>query len=592
MKNLFTIAVLLFSICAKAQVKIGDNPAAINSNSLLELESTNKGFLPPRVALNSLASAAPLTGTVPAGMLVFSSGGTLSNGYYYWDGTVWKSLTTGNVNVVSKSATTTLTKSETFVLASNDITLTLPGITAADNGFEITVKNIGSHTDLITVIGSGAATMDGRTNTYLSKYMAQSYVATGGNWVIKQAKKFTENLLIVAENESWTTIQEAIDFLNIHMFGNTIIKLSFSNYDIGSTININLPYALTLQGLSYGTVNINAASGLANKPMFRCLSECYFKMLTFDASTLSNYGTAAGEDAIRFLGSGTYNEVKDCSFDRFYNTITDSTNAELWVFETDISNAQRNGILVHGALPGVILKVAESDFINCKKGINLDKGSGATIQLASGGYYNSSATDTAITYRPSSFTAFASISITGNTWNNTGKYIEGFDFTRTDGRDANAILVSNAGIGDKKPYCFINVLNSNTTKTITTANTWYKADWGANTAFTTCKWTIVDNKITYQPVNKRNGIYTIAGNLSVDKTNSVISIGIVKNGVATTRYGETTLRITTANQPFQFSFVVFLEDIVAGDYFEVYYTSAGSGDVIKIQDIQWLATTQ
>ncbi len=592
MKNLFTIAVLLFSICAKAQVKIGDNPAAINSNSLLELESTNKGFLPPRVALNSLASAAPLTGTVPAGMLVFSSGGTLSNGYYYWDGTVWKSLTTGNVNVVSKSATTTLTKSETFVLASNDITLTLPGITAADNGFEITVKNIGSHTDLITVIGSGAATMDGRTNTYLSKYMAQSYVATGGNWVIKQAKKFTENLLIVAENESWTTIQEAIDFLNIHMFGNTIIKLSFSTYDIGATININLPYALTLQGLSYGTVNINAASGLANKPMFRCLSECYFKMLTFDASTLSNYGTAAGEDAIRFLGSGTYNEVKDCSFDRFYNTITDSTNAELWVFETDISNAQRNGILVHGALPGVILKVAESDFINCKKGINLDKGSGATIQLASGGYYNSSATDTAITYRPSSFTAFASISITGNTWNNTGKYIEGFDFTRTDGRDANAILVSNAGIGDKKPYCFINVLNSNTTKTITTANTWYKADWGANTAFTTCKWTIVDNKITYQPVNKRNAIYTIAGNLSVDKTNSVISIGIVKNGVATTRYGETTLRITTANQPFQFSFVVFLEDIVAGDYFEVYYTSAGSGDVIKIQDIQWLATTQ
>ncbi len=592
MKNLFTIAVLLFSICAKAQVKIGDNPAAINSNSLLELESTNKGFLPPRVALNSLASAAPLTGTVPAGMLVFSSGGTLSNGYYYWDGTVWKSLTTGNVNVVSKSATTTLTKSETFVLASNDITLTLPGITAADNGFEITVKNIGSHTDLITVIGSGAATMDGRTNTYLSKYMAQSYVATGGNWVIKQAKKFTENLLIVAENESWTTIQEAIDFLNVHMFGNTIIKLSFSTYDIGSTININLPYTLTLQGLSYGTVNINAASGLANKPMFRCLSECYFKMLTFDASTLSNYGTAAGEDAIRFLGSGTYNEVKDCSFDRFYNTITDSTNAELWVFETDISNAQRNGILVHGALPGVILKVAESDFINCKKGINLDKGSGATIQLASGGYYNSSATDTAITYRPSSFTAFASISITGNTWNNTGKYIEGFDFTRTDGRDANAILVSNAGIGDKKPYCFINVLNSNTTKTITTANTWYKADWGANTAFTTCKWTIVDNKITYQPVNKRNAIYTIAGNLSVDKTNSVISIGIVKNGVATTRYGETTLRITTANQPFQFSFVVFLEDIVAGDYFEVYYTSAGSGDVIKIQDIQWLATTQ
>ena len=71
-----------------------------------------------------------------------------------------------------------------------------------------------------------------------------------------------------------------------------------------------------------------------------------------------------------------------------------------------------------------------------------------------------------------------------------------------------------------------------------------------------------------------------------------ISVCVVKNGVSTTRYGETTLRITTSNQPFQFSFVVFLEDIGPADYFEMFYTSANSGDVVKIQDIQWLATTQ
>jgi hypothetical protein len=105
-------------------------------------------------------------------------------------------------------------------------------------------------------------------------------------------------------------------------------------------------------------------------------------MLQFDATTLGGYGNSANEDAIRFLGSGSYNEVKDCTFDHFYNTILDSTNAEIWVFETDISNAQRNGILVHGGVAGVTVKVAETDFISCNYGINLSKGSSATIQLA------------------------------------------------------------------------------------------------------------------------------------------------------------------------------------------------------------------
>jgi len=316
-------------------------------------------------------------------------------------------------------------------------------------------------------------------------------------------------------------------------------------------------------------------------------------MLAFDATTLTNYGTAAGEDAIRLVGSDTYNEVKDCTFERFYNTILDSSDAELWVFETDISNARNSGILIHSGDTGVTVKVAETDFIGCKRGLNLDKAVGATIQLASGGYYNTGATDTAITYHPTTFKNFTSISITGNSWNNIGKYIEGFDFTLTSKRDANAILESNAGVGESKPKCFINVLNNTANQvTITNANTWYKANWGSNTASSTCKWTIEDNKITFQPTNKRNGWFTIAGNLSVNQINRVISIGVVKNGATGVRYGETTLRITTQNQPFQFSFVVYLEDIGPNDFFEIYHTSANGGDIVKIQDIQWLVNTQ
>ena len=164
MKRLFPIVLLLFTVFTKAQVKIGNNPNSIDANSLLELESTNKGFLPPRVALNSVSSVSPLTGTVPASMLVYSTGGTLTDGYYYWDGAKWNLLATGNLKVVSKTANATLLKTETFVLASNDITLTLPTITSGDDGLSITVKNVGSHTDLITIQGNSGATIDDVSN--------------------------------------------------------------------------------------------------------------------------------------------------------------------------------------------------------------------------------------------------------------------------------------------------------------------------------------------------------------------------------------------------------------------------------------------
>ncbi len=596
MKKLLTAVFVLLCFFANAQVKIGNNPNTIDANSLLELESTNKGFLPPRVALNSISSVSPLTGTVPAGMLVFSTGGTLADGFYYWNATEWKLLSTGESNVVSKTANATLTKIETFILASNDITITLPTVTSADNGLSITVKNIGTHTDLVTVQGNGGATIDGIANLKLTRYVGQTFVATGGNWVIRGKKIVAENLFDVNANSSWTTIEEVIEFLNAHMSGPSVVRLEEEVYDISNTINVDLPYTLTFQGLSYGTATINAATGLTGKPMFRCLSDCFFKMLTFDATALASYGTAQGEDAIRFLSSGSYNEVKDCSFDRFYNTILDSTNAEIWVFETDISNSSGSGILVHGAVAGVIVKVAETDFIGCNYGINLSKGSAGTIQLASGGYYNGASGDTAIFYQPTTFTSFSIISITGNTWNNTGKYIEGFDFTRTDGRDANAIVESNAGTGDKKPNCYVNVTNNATTTTLTASTTWYKVNW-TTTSSTTTKWTIGNNRITYQPNNRRDGFITISGNISVSNSAAVFNIGIVKNPSGTsstsiTRYGETTLRPGVANQPVQFSTVIYLSDIGPGDYFELWCNSTSNSMTITIQDTQWLVNAQ
>ncbi len=94
---LLAFLAIIIVVGIHAQVKIGNNPNTIDPNSLIELESTDKGFLGPRVVLNNATSVAPLTAPVPVGMLVFSSGGSLTDGFYYWSGTTWlRMLTSAN----------------------------------------------------------------------------------------------------------------------------------------------------------------------------------------------------------------------------------------------------------------------------------------------------------------------------------------------------------------------------------------------------------------------------------------------------------------------------------------------------------------
>jgi hypothetical protein len=70
MKKFLLLIVAFYMIQdIKAQVKIGTNPASLNTNSLLELESSGKGLLLPRsttAQINSMSN-------VPVGMLIFNT---------------------------------------------------------------------------------------------------------------------------------------------------------------------------------------------------------------------------------------------------------------------------------------------------------------------------------------------------------------------------------------------------------------------------------------------------------------------------------------------------------------------------------------
>ncbi len=589
---LLPVFCLLIGFEAGAQsVLISDQPldTAGDASAVFELKSLTKGFLPPRMPETArLAIANPAQG-----LLVYQNDAV--KGFYYYKDSAWSFLSESahtSVIPVNKETDDTLSKTETIVLASNNVAITLPLISSADDGLSINIKNVGTHTDLVTIKANAGSIIDGATLVPLPRWFAVSLVAKNGNWYFRQRTSFAVDVLEVSWHSPWKTVQEALEFLNMHMWGPAVIKLGAGSYSIAETQTINLPFPLTIQGTTFGATYVNAEAGLTGKPMFICESECSFKMLAFEGSTLTNYGKNIGEDAIRLRGNDEYYEIKDCSFNMFSKAISVEEKLELWLFETDISNTAIAGVEINSAVSGVFFKVSETDFSGCEKGINLLKGSAATISIINCGFYKGSLTSVGVNYVPATFTAVKTVAITSNTWDHTGSFINGFDFSRADGRDKDVEIIGNIGDENQNPHCKVNLLNNATTTPIT--STWVKANWNSvSQSQTPCKFTVATNRITYQSANDKDLIMWISGNASVASNNKIVNIAIVKNGNPASRFGETSLRLPNAGQPFQWSTVVYLANAVAGEYFEVWvnYGTTGS-ETLVLQDMNWFTNSQ
>ncbi len=91
-KILFTtLVVCIATFKVQGQVKIGGSTAvAVNPNAVLELESANRGFLLPRLALVATSNPYPLS-SFTAGILVYDTvtAGDITPGLYYSDGAKW-----------------------------------------------------------------------------------------------------------------------------------------------------------------------------------------------------------------------------------------------------------------------------------------------------------------------------------------------------------------------------------------------------------------------------------------------------------------------------------------------------------------------
>jgi len=87
MKQISLLIALLLLVCSSlfAQVSINTDNTPPNNAAMLDVKSTNKGFLPPRMDLDQI-------GLIPSpveGLLVFNTTGKY---FVYHDGTVWRKM--------------------------------------------------------------------------------------------------------------------------------------------------------------------------------------------------------------------------------------------------------------------------------------------------------------------------------------------------------------------------------------------------------------------------------------------------------------------------------------------------------------------
>jgi hypothetical protein len=157
MKQLITTAVLLFSMTAFAQVGINNTSPKATLDITAKTNGTKpEGLIIPQLTGDQIRAATtatptPVYGTAQKGLIVYAStadsapaGATASitaPGYYYFDGTNWQKISTGN------TVSTTLNSGNIYVGNASNVA------TAVSPTGDVTISNAG-----ITSIGAGKVT--------------------------------------------------------------------------------------------------------------------------------------------------------------------------------------------------------------------------------------------------------------------------------------------------------------------------------------------------------------------------------------------------------------------------------------------------
>ena len=222
MRNLLILLIFTFFINENAVSQIGIGTTTPSAGSLLDIESSEKGILIPRVDIANLATIAPITGGATVSLLVWNTNIVTGTGFHYWNGTNWVALggTTGTVNAVNGLTTNptdirlggNLIQGTTITQTVFDMTHNLNGtgdFHIADNG-----------TNRFSVLDNGRTTVGGINNAGQFNVTGNSYFSddirlrdgavNGGDILVRIYDAADDGIIDVYENNA----------MNIRLHGN------------------------------------------------------------------------------------------------------------------------------------------------------------------------------------------------------------------------------------------------------------------------------------------------------------------------------------------------------------------------------------
>ncbi len=249
---------------------VGIGTSTPDSSALLDVSSTNKGVLIPRVALTGTGDITTILGAATS-LQVYNTAtagvapNNVTPGFYYWNGTKWVSLSGGSGgkdwSLLGNAGTTSAAN---FLGTIDNVSLRF----RTNNTEYMVIDSLGS-------IGIGIAAPTARLHLSggmrINGATLNSSVINGFGGIFMDWNGTTNQGRIMTSNASGSTMAFytadggiSTEQMRIDNIGNVGIGTpspsSESRVTINSTINANLPASFTLDGTAVGLKIINPAS--------------------------------------------------------------------------------------------------------------------------------------------------------------------------------------------------------------------------------------------------------------------------------------------------------------------------------------------